>query len=126
MEIKYKAWDKKRKAWCDEATIMSNGCWSVFHHDTEEQINSQDKNAHRIEFVLSTGRKDKNNVEAYQKDYIKCEAIDADGHTHILQGTIEWDEEECGFVVWTKGSNWPVVAMRFVTQFEIINDPKGK
>jgi hypothetical protein len=65
--IKYKAWDSIRSKWCDEATIMSDGNWTVFHCDTEEQICSWDKDSNRIEFVLFSGLKDKKRTEEYPK-----------------------------------------------------------
>ena len=69
-----------------------------------------------------TGLYDLHGKEIYEKDRIRYGAIDADGNTHEMKGTIEWDSEECGFVVESDSDKWPIIAMRFVIQKEIIGN----
>ena len=70
------------------------------------------------ELLQYIGREDIYRQELYHKDKVKWEAKDADRYNYSGTGTIEWNDEEVGFVIETDSDEWPVIAMRFITKME--------
>ncbi len=121
-EIKFRAWDKKTAEMYD---VIEAGWRNVFGlrigYLQYPSWGSRSRTPDEVVLMQFTGLTDKNGKKAFENDKVIAEAIDAKGDCHEVQGWIEWDSEEVGYVVMASG-NWPVIRFPYIAQFKVVGN----